>query len=55
MAQRLSEAEDVIVERMREIFRENGPDAEEEREALDDALYALRAWRVALEKNTHAA
>lgn len=54
-AKKLSFAEEAIVERMREIFRETGIDAQGEREALDDAMYALRALRVALEQRTRAA
>ncbi|MGC1646258.1 MAG: hypothetical protein WA741_10555 [Candidatus Sulfotelmatobacter sp.] len=55
MAKRLADAEEAIVERMRELFRETGSDAQGEREALDDAIYALRALRVALEQRTRAA
>ena len=55
MARRISEAEEAIVERMRELFRETGTDAEGEREAMDDAMYALRAWKIALDNKTHAA
>jgi len=54
MAKRLSDAEEAIVERMRELFRESGADAEGEREAMDDAMYALRAWKIALEKKTNS-
>ena len=54
-AKRLSAAEEAIVEHTRELFRETGADAEEEREAMDDAMYALRAWKAALENRTHAA
>ncbi|MGC1450301.1 MAG: hypothetical protein WA830_09715 [Candidatus Sulfotelmatobacter sp.] len=55
MAKRLSAAEEAIAEHMRELFRATGADAEQEREAMDDAMYALRAWKAALEKRTHAA
>lgn len=55
LEKRISDAEEAIVERMRDLFRETGADAEAEREALDDALYALRAWKTALENRTHAA
>ena len=55
LPKRISDAENAIIQRMREIFRENGVDAEAEREALDDALYALRAWKIALENRTRAA
>jgi hypothetical protein len=43
MSKKISDAEEVIVERVRETFRETGLDAQAEREALDDAIYALRA------------
>jgi ornithine cyclodeaminase/alanine dehydrogenase-like protein (mu-crystallin family) len=55
IAKRSSEAEEAIVERMRELFRETGAEAGAEREAMDYAMYALRAWKLALEKRTHAA
>jgi hypothetical protein len=55
MVNRIADAEDAIVERMRELLRDTGADAEGEREALNDALYALRAWKIALENRTHAA
>jgi len=45
LAQRVSEAEKAIVERGRELFY--GASTPEEREALDDALYILRALRTA--------
>ncbi|MGA8214069.1 MAG: hypothetical protein WB799_10775 [Candidatus Sulfotelmatobacter sp.] len=51
----LSDAEDAVVTRTRELFRETGADVELERDALDDALYSLRALRHALEKKTRAA
>jgi len=54
-AKRISEAEEAIIERMRELFRETGAEVGGEREAMDDAMYALRAWKTALEKRTHAA
>jgi hypothetical protein len=54
-AKRISDAEKAIVERMRELLRETGADVEGEREAMDDALYALGAWKIALENKTHAA
>ena len=43
--QRVSEAEEAVIARGRELFYGNG-DPEEE-EALDDALYALRAFKTA--------
>ena len=55
MEKRLADAEKAIVERMRQLFRETGADAQGEREALDDALYALKAMRVAREHGTTAA
>jgi hypothetical protein len=55
MKKRLSEAEDAIVQRMRELFRETGVDVEEERGAMDDAMYALRALKIVLEEKTRAA
>jgi hypothetical protein len=55
MVNRIADAEDAIVERMRELLRDTGADAEGEREALNDALYALRAWKIALENRTYAA
>lgn len=55
IAKTLYAAEAAIVDRARELFEESGADVEEEREALDDALYALKALKVALEQNTRAA
>jgi hypothetical protein len=55
MMKRLSDAEDAIVQRMRELFLESGADVEEERGAMDDAMYALRALKIALEQKTRAA
>jgi hypothetical protein len=49
---RLSEAETAVLARGRELFCGEG--TLEEREALEDALYALRAFRSALE-HTEAA
>jgi hypothetical protein len=43
--QRVSEAEEAVVARGREIFYDHS--AFEEEEALDDALYALRALKTA--------
>jgi hypothetical protein len=51
----LSDAEDAVVTRTRELFRKSGADVELDRDALDDALYSLRALRHALEKKTRAA
>jgi hypothetical protein len=55
MQSRLSEAQNTIVDRINELSRDTGFDVELEREALDDALYALAAWRTALEQRTDAA
>ena len=55
LMKRLADAEHAFVQRMRELFRETGTDVEEEREAMDDAMYALRALKIALERKTHAA
>ena len=55
MAQSISFAEEAIVERMIELFREIGADVEGERETMDDATYALRTWKIALKNRTHAA
>lgn len=45
LPQRVSEAEEAVKERGREIFYGHG--TPEEKEALEDALYALRAFRTA--------
>ena len=45
LPQRVSEAEEAVRVREREIFYGNG--TPEEKEALEDALYALRAFRTA--------
>jgi hypothetical protein len=45
LPQRVSEAEEAVRARGREIFYSNG--TSEEKEALEDALYALRAFRTA--------
>ena len=50
--QRVSEAEEAVLAREREIFY--GGNDLEEKEALEDALYALRAYRTALQ-HTEAA
>ena len=56
VAKRLADAEEAIVRRTRELSHdESGADVEEEREALDDAMYALKALRVTLEASTRAA
>jgi hypothetical protein len=48
----VSEAEEAVMARRREIFYANG--SPEEKEALEDALYALHAFRTAWE-HTEAA
>jgi hypothetical protein len=45
LPQRVSEAEEAVRARGREMFYGDG--SSEEKEALDDALYALRAFRTA--------
>jgi hypothetical protein len=50
----LSDAEDAIVGRTRELLQDTGSAVEDERDALGDAMYVLGALRVALEQNTHA-
>ncbi len=45
LPQRVSEAEEAVRARGRELFYGNG--TPEEKEALEDALYALRAFRTA--------
>jgi hypothetical protein len=45
LPQRVSEAEEAVIERGREIFYDHG--TPEEEDALEDALYALRAFRSA--------
>ncbi len=51
---RIAEAEKAIVARARELFSA-GSDTIEEDQALDDALYGLRALQSCLEVNTLAA
>jgi hypothetical protein len=55
MPMRISEAQNTIVDCINELSRDTGFDVELEREALDDALYALAAWRTALEQRTDVA
>lgn len=52
---RIDDAEEAIVERMHAISRKRGAEVEGEREALDDAMYALRAWKTALETKIRVA
>ena len=48
MSARIADAERVMLERGRELFKASGDNIQEE-EALDDALYALRALKTCLE------
>ena len=50
---RLSDAEEAIIARARELLYSTG-DNLEEREALEDALYTLRAFRNARQQNSAA-
>jgi len=45
LPQRVSDAEQAVIKRGREIFQDHG--SPEEKDALADALYALRAFRSA--------
>jgi len=54
LPQRIANAEKAIVARARQLFGANANDIEEEDEALDDALYALRALQSCLRLNTWA-
>jgi predicted RNA methylase len=45
LPQRVSEAEEAVMRRRREIFYDQG--TPEEKDGLEDALYALRAFRSA--------
>jgi hypothetical protein len=48
MSVRITEAERAMLERARALFQASGDNIQEE-EALDDALYALRALKTCLE------
>jgi hypothetical protein len=48
MSARIAQAEHAILDRARELFNASGDDIEEE-QAMDDALYALRALKSCLE------
>jgi hypothetical protein len=48
----ISDAEDAIVARTRELYQQTGPDVEVERDALDDAMYALHALKSALKRKS---
>jgi hypothetical protein len=47
LPRRVSEAEEAVIQRRREIFYDHGTPEEEEKDGLEDALYALRAFRTA--------
>jgi hypothetical protein len=49
--ERIADAELAILNRARELFKASGDNIQEE-EALDDALYALRALKNCLEINS---
>lgn len=51
----LADAESAISTRRRELSQETGPDVETEKEALDDAAYALAGLRTALAHRSDAA
>ena len=55
IAKELSEAEEAIVRRIRELLQETGAAVEVERDALGDAMYVLEALRAALDQNARAA
>jgi len=48
MSIRITNAERVMLDRAKELFQASGDNVQEE-EALDDALYALRALKTCLE------
>lgn len=52
VAQRVSAAEEAVIARGRELFY--GSSTPEEKEALEDALYALRAYRSAWQRSEAA-
>ncbi len=51
----ISEAEEAVATRTRELFGKTGAEVDLERDALDDAMYSLRALRHGLEQETRAA
>ncbi len=53
-AARITEAEQAILTRVRELHNDSGPAAEVERDALEDALYTLGALRNAVLLGTAA-
>ena len=50
----IMQAEEAVIARARELYRESGAEVEDERDALDDALYALHALRNTLTLSTAA-
>jgi hypothetical protein len=54
LEKRISNAEQAIVARTVELFRQTGIEVGVERELLNDALYILRARRSAIDNNTAA-
>ena len=54
LPQRVSEAEEAVKARGCEIFYSNGTPEEREAEALEDALYTLRAFRTAWQHSESA-
>jgi hypothetical protein len=52
LPQRVSEAEEAVLTRGREIFYD--PGTLEEKEALEDALYALRAFKTSWQRTEDA-
>ena len=55
IAKELSEAENAIAMRRRELSQQTGADVDVEREALDDAAYALTGLRTSLGHRSDAA
>jgi hypothetical protein len=53
LASRIGEAERALLLRARELFSMSGENSDKEGEAIDDALYALRALRHCLELRTN--
>ena len=52
ISERILEAEQAVLGRARELLRSGG--SREERDALDNALHALRAYRAACQRNQAA-
>lgn len=51
----LADAEAAVITRRQELSQQSGPDVEVEKEALDDAMYALAGLRAGLEHRCDAA